>query len=456
MTAPSLTQRMGRLVAETIADSLPTSILIRAKVSLLHNLAVALAGRSRETIAHVTAERFWGAPAESTLLFNGAGVSLEAAAFANAVLMNARSQDDTHAASTSHPGSPTIAAALAVAEAGNGSGVEFLTATVLGYEILCRIGRDFDHLFTERGFRAAAILGGFGAAAAAARLMRCSAQETTHALGLAANLSGGLAQVWREGSSEGPLQLGFAARNGIVAVRCAVAGATSAVHALEGESGFFRAYGGASRAPDEALDGIGVNWQLHEVTVKPLPVCAILQGPVGLFLDLVREHSITPQSLAEISVELSPYEAGYPGIDYGGPFSSSIATKMSAQFCLALAALHGRVTPDGLGRVTDDALLAMSRRVRVGAVPELQPRRSRITVRLVDGRRITGSVDTPVGQPSFEQAACFARSLAPEIGVDERLLGRLAEEVAGLEQASSVRGLVAVAVACGGRRPTLY
>jgi 2-methylcitrate dehydratase PrpD len=268
------------MVAETSFAAVPAGVVARAKVSLLHNIAVGLAGRGRENFAAAAAQKFWAAPAEATLLHNGAAVSAEGAAFANAALMNLRSQDDTHAASTSHPGSPTMAAAMAFAETCSASGEDFLAAVMLGYETLCRIGRDFDDRFTARGFRAAALLGGFGAAAATARLLNLSGAKTAHALGLQANLSGGLAQVWREGSAEANLQLAFGARNGIAAARAAACGATAAIFALEGEAGFFSAFGGAA---GPAVEAVSEGWQLLEVTVKPLPVCAILQGPCMIF-----------------------------------------------------------------------------------------------------------------------------------------------------------------------------
>jgi len=236
----TLSQFLGRLIATTSLDAIPESVRRRAKVSLLHNLAVGLIGRRRELVAHRMAAQFWPLPAEASLLHGGGRASAEGAAFANAALLNARSQDDTHAASTSHPGSPTTAAALALAEAGGRSGAECLTAIVLGYEVLCRVGRDFDHLATARGYRAASLWAGFGATAAGASLLRLSGPQSAHALGIAANLAGGLAQVWLEGSAEGPLQLAFAARNGITAARAAALGATAAAAAFEGPAGLFR------------------------------------------------------------------------------------------------------------------------------------------------------------------------------------------------------------------------
>jgi 2-methylcitrate dehydratase PrpD len=450
VTEPTLTQVLGILTAETDQKSIPATVLERAKVSLLHNLAVGLAGRRRETVAHVATQRFWAQPAEATLLYNGARVSVEGAALANGALINVRSQDDTHAGSTSHPGSPTMAAALAVAEAGGNTGAEFLAAIILGYEVLCRIGRDFDDSVTARGFRSAAILGGFGAAAATARLMRLSATQTTHAFGLQANFAGGLTQVWREGSAEAPFQIGFGARTGIASARVASVGGAAALGALDGEAGLYATFAGTRAKPVEALAGIGTHWQFVEVTVKPLPVCAILQGPALLFLDLLRQHQIAPDNLAEITLALSPFEADFPGIDFAGPYASAIATKLSAQFSLGLAAVDGRITPEGLSRVDDPAVLAISRLVRVDRDATIPNRLCRLSIRLRDGTSYAGTVDVAAGQPSFAACAAFVRTLGPEIGAELPALDRLIAAVEGLQAAPDIRELIAAAVACGG------
>ncbi len=423
--------------------AIPAAVIERAKVSLIHNLCVALAGRDREPVAATAAARFWALPAEATLLQGGARVSAEGAAFANAALMHARSQDDTHAASTSHPGAPVMATALALGEARGCSGAELLRAIVLGYEALGRIGRDFDHLATARGYRAAALFGVFGATAAAAALLRLSGEATAHALGLATHMAGGTAQVWIEGSAEGPLQLGFAARNGLLAARLAQTGATAAPHALDGASGLFRTAAGTRDAPVEALADLGTAWQIAEATVKPHPACAILQGPLDALLDLARTHGFAARSVTDITLALSPFEAAYPGVDNPGPFGSAIATKLSAQFCLALALDEGRVTPDGLLRLTDPDVLALSRTVRVVADPALEPRLSRLAVTLDGGRVVSATVDTPAGRPSLVEVGRFAHAMAPEMGMRASAIDRLLAAIDGLEQAAECGELIA-------------
>src|SRR3546814_2574036 len=90
------------------------------------------------------------------------------ATFLNAALAHSLDFDDTHAASTLHPGAPVIPAAIIAGELAGASGADVLAATVAGYEATCRIGLALpagDHY--ARGFHPTATCGAFGAAAAA-------------------------------------------------------------------------------------------------------------------------------------------------------------------------------------------------------------------------------------------------------------------------------------------------
>ena len=439
----SLTEQLGAFSAKTTLENIPDSVVERATVSLIHNLAVATAGRSREAVAHAMAKRHWSAPQEATLLYDGTRVNVEGAVFANAALMHARSQDDTHAGSTSHPGTPVIAAALAVAEAEGRTGAEFITAVIVGYEILCRTGRDFDHLFSKRGFRAASIVGAFGAAVAVSKLLQLTASETGHALGLAAHFAGGLSQVWEEGSPEFPFQLAFAARNGVLAARAAQAGMTAARETLEGKGGFYRAYADTTEPAFEILDRLGECWQLSDVTVKLYPVCAILQGPVGSMQQLSISNQIAAASVDHIELALSPYEAAYPGIDNAGPFVSSTATKMSAQFSLSACLLERGLTLSDLNRLTDSGIEALASRVRIISDPSIEPRSSRLNVVLNDERKLVSEVNSPVGRPSLQEIYHFAHSLSREIGASSTEIDNLIHEINILKGSPGVGNLIA-------------
>jgi 2-methylcitrate dehydratase PrpD len=447
----TLTEQLGEFVAQTKFTELPAEVVERAKTCLLHNLGVAMAGRRAEPTVHALVARRYATPPESTLFWDGSKVSAEGAALANAALMHARTQDDTHFPSSTHTGATVIPAALAVAEAEGRSGEEFLTAMALGYEVAGRIGREYDTITTPKGFRATPLYGGFGAAAAAARLMRLGPEQVAVALGFAANLAGGLGQTWIEGSSEWRVHVGIAGRNGIFAARIAAAGASAARESLEGVAGFYRAFGGTVDHAAAAVADLGKAWVLPQVTLKPYPVCAIQQSPVTMMIDLATTHDLKPADVAEIVLELNPYEAAYPGTDAVGPFTDQGATLMSGQFCIALALADRTAKLDGLFRFDDPVLRALTHRVRIVADPSVLPLSSRLIVRTVDGRVLEReTMATPrLHKFSFEEDAALVRGLVPEMGVAGERAERLIATLREIDTRPSVVDLLAVVAGQG-------
>lgn len=73
---------------------------------------------------------------------------------------------------------------------------------------------------------------------------------------------------------------------------------------LEGPMGFYHALTGSIDVARSVAHGLGDDWQIAEATVKPYPVCAILQGPVGTIIALSKEHRLTLDGVEEIRLEL--------------------------------------------------------------------------------------------------------------------------------------------------------
>ena len=188
-------------------------------------------------------------PGTATLIGDGERVHVEQAAFANAVLMHARAQDDTHYPSQTHPGTAVIPAALAMGEHAEADGARFLAAIVAGYEVATAVGEELADAAIERGFRAASIFGALGAAAAGAVAAGLDEDRSANAIALAASFAAGLAQTWTDGAEEWSYQLGLAARSGVTATLLARAGVNGARFALEGASGFAAAFAGTELTP---------------------------------------------------------------------------------------------------------------------------------------------------------------------------------------------------------------
>jgi len=91
-----------------------------------------------------------------------------------------------------HPGAVALPASLAAAEAKGASGAELLTALAAGYEIGLRVGVCAGVSHSTSGYHVTGTVGAIGAAAAAARTLRLSPEQTAHALGIGATQAAGL------------------------------------------------------------------------------------------------------------------------------------------------------------------------------------------------------------------------------------------------------------------------
>ena len=423
-----------------LAD-LPEAVVEKVRCNLLHDLACAVA-------AHEVGPSVWPLvadrrPAEAALLCVGTQVPAEHAAFANAVLMHARAQDDTHFAAKCHAGSAVIPAALAVAERQGSTGAELVAAVVAGYEVATAVGERLAPAATARGFRASGILGPLGAAAAAASLLGLDEEGAAHALALAASFSAGLNQTWLDGSSEYRWELGMAARNGVLAADLAAHGATGAAHALDGAAGFAAAFAGV---PADALDDLelGRHWRILDVIYKPYPVCNITQTPVAVAVGIATAHDLQAADVESVVCAMHPADRDYPGTLGRAPFTGVGASLMSAPYCIALALRDRTATLRGLGDYDDPELVALAGRVTVTADPALPALAARLQVRTRAGARLEGELipDAATYGWAWAGVAANADRLRPEMGPHAAGLDALKAAVRAVDRLPSVTPLL--------------
>ena len=284
--APGAIGGLARFVAEARLGDWSDEVRSKAKACLLYGLAVGAAG-ARTRLPRQVARMLdrtesaggVGGNGSAHRLLDGMRMAPGAAAFANAVLLHARIQEDAHPAG--HVGVVVLPAALAAAEHTGADGEALLVGIVAGYETALRIGRGHAAAASRQGFRTTPLYGVIGAAAAAARLHGLPTERTADALALAANLAGGLREFAVAGTDEYVLQAGSAARSGLTAAWSAAEGMRGAPTILEGPAGFLRAYGGEAGGVDPCLvEGLGTSFEMMAVTGKRWPVCQFHRGVV--------------------------------------------------------------------------------------------------------------------------------------------------------------------------------
>lgn len=449
----TVAQQMGRFVYDLSYEALPKEIEEKARTCMVNGIGIGIAcyGYEYAKIAReaIKAEEVGMAKEKSATIFcDGSKVSVMGAALANAVLFHGRAQEDT--LGSSHTGTVITPAALAIAERNGNSGKEVITAIVAGYEIVGALDREVSAYTTPRGFRASPCFGIFGSAAAASKLLKLSEEETTSALGFAAAFAGGTLECFAAGTMEWRFEVGVASREGIMAALIAKNGGKAAPTAIEGPTGYLKAFANTNEMAEKIVAQLGKKWEIMNAGFKPYPVCAFNQTPVTTMLSLVKENPIHSDEVDRIQIRVNPYEYHYAGMNFRGPFQSVGATLMSTPFCLAAAVVDKEVTLKGISQFTHPKILALIDRIE--HIPDEKiPRWSCIIeVAMKNGKKFKKEMLIGPEYYNFnmQQDIELIKRVTQETGVSPSKVDRMIERVNELPKAKSVKALVDVLAQC--------
>ncbi len=332
--------------------------------------------------------------------------------------------DDIYRDAIYHPGSPTIAAALAVAEDQGKSGLDLLKAITIGYEISTRIGVAVQPSH-YRFFHTTGTVGCFGGASAAASLLAPhDANVMRHALATAASMAAGLQQAFRSDAMTKPLHAGHAAWVGVAAGTGAANGVTGALDVLEGEAGF-----GAALCRDpkwEGLkEGLGSHYNITEVTQKNHGCCGHTFSAIDAALLLREQHGIDAAQIERITVETAETP-----IKVTGNFAprTPYECKFSLPYVVAHALLYGSVRLDAFSdeHRADEAVRNLMSKMTLTADEQMSARfpgmrSSRVIIKTLDGREFEhfqahrkGDPEAPLSDAELDDK--FDELVSPVIG----------------------------------------
>ena len=440
-------RRLAEWSAAVRHDDLPQDVRAATKRRVMDILGLALAGadtplgRSTRTAAVALSP-----PGPCTILGTGERVSVTAAALANGTFSQALEYDDTHNESIVHMSSPSLAAALAIAETVPVSGAQLLTGVAIGNEIACRTGSIASGQFHRRGFHPTGLFGAFGAASLASRLLQLDAERTARATGICGSFASGILECWVDGTDTKFLHAGWAAQSGITAAYLARAGATGPVQVFEGRFGFFASHLQASEPPPDfarLVDGLGDLWESRNASFKPFPSAHVIHPYIDAILRLRREHAVRPADVERVDCPVTPFIVGIvcePVAEKVEP-ATRAHCRVSLQHTLAEALWRGSLGKDAHA---DEYRLhpevrALARRVHYQVDPSYPgPGRFKGAVRITlkDGRVVEtveeynrGSRENPMTDD--EVRAKFDENAGAFLDRDAR--ARLADAVDGLD-----------------------
>jgi 2-methylcitrate dehydratase PrpD len=447
----SLARQLAERITAMRYEDLPAEAVHWNKVALLDTIGVSLAGAGEDATALV-ADTLELQPESgpSLLLGSAKRVAPLDAALVNGVAAHALDYDNTAKNFGGHVSAVMVPALLAAAEAHGSSGRDLILGHAAGYEIGNAIGRSLNPAHSEKGWHPTATLGVFAVAAACARLLKLAPDQTATALGLATSLAAGTKANF--GTMTKPLHAGQCARGGLLAAMLARKGYTANPGAFEHKQGFFEVFAGKGQYDaSRALEGWGT-WEIVSpgASYKLYPCCYSTHSAIEATLNLVRRHGpFDPRSLARIETRTHP--RGLAHTDRPVP-DSPLAAKFSVQYCVARAALDGKVALEHFEGDAYRAPAVSDLLKRVQAAPytgklydEDDPFDAEVVITLADGRTLTEKVDRPLGRTHSNPIApehmkakfedCAGRVLAPAAAA------KACRAIETLETLSTVREL---------------
>jgi 2-methylcitrate dehydratase len=440
METPTLARQLARYAHGLRYEDLPAQTIHEVKRRFIDTLGCAMGaisgepGRIARTLAQTVSSTI-----PATVIGTTRESSPEWAAFSNGVHFRYLDYNDTYLSKEpAHP-SDNIAAVLAAGEPAGAHGRDLILATVLAYEIQCRLcdacsirARGWDHV----------TYGSFSTSLAAGKLLGLGEGQLVHAQGLAGTPNNAVRQT-RVGELSMWKGCAFAnaSRNGVFAARLARAGLTGPAPIFEGQMGFqaevsgefeldVDSFGGGPRAEAE------LPFMIDRTYIKFWPAEYHSQSAIDAALQLRPE--IGP--VADIaSITIHSFDAAVDII--GGepekwrPKSRETADH-SLPYCVAVALADGQVWLEQFdeSRFTDERLLDLVAKVAVLRDSDLSARYpegipNRVTVLTKSGAEHVREVTFPRGharnrmtdQEVEKKFRALAEPVLPESRIAEAL-----------------------------------
>ncbi|WP_236787775.1 MmgE/PrpD family protein [Amycolatopsis sp. GM8] len=387
-----VTRELAAFVHDAPEATSPRAVEV-AKQAVLDLFGVTVAGASEEAGKLALAyARSQGGAGTAAVLGGGVRLTPALAALANGTAGHALDYDDI-GLGAGHISVAILPAVWALAEDTGADGAAFIDALVVAYEVAHRLTTMYPDTRLgpyAAGYHKPSVYSSLGAAAGCARLLGLPAEETAHALGIAASQAGGLRANF--GTMTKPLHAGIANRTGIEAALLARSGFTASQEILEQRFGWHDVICRGEGDLDVVLDGLAETGSTRPYAIeeglifKGYPCCGANHCAIGGMVGLLRETGLTEPDIAEVDVWIERRNLEdvlvYPWA------RTPLEGKFSLAYNVAAAMVDGAVTVDTFTEPARERLTAYRDKVRVHATPDLPADGARIRVVTHDGRTV--------------------------------------------------------------------
>jgi 2-methylcitrate dehydratase PrpD len=401
------TQQLAHWIARVKREEILNSAILKAQELLIDWVGVTFAG-STDELADVSYSVIDPVIAEyktSTLLTKDLDrTSPLQAAFVNGFTSHILELDDVHRGAMFHPGAVVIPVALALGEKLHVSGLDLLSAIVLGYEAGIRIGQAAGKSHYKI-WHTTGTCGVFGAAAAAGKLLNLDENAMTWALGNAGTQAAGLWQFLEDGALSKPLHPGRAAYSGLLAALMAARGFTGPYRILEGEKGFLKATS-PQHDLSSVVDDLGEIYRICNVSIKPYPSCRHSHPQIDAAREIAGRPDFDPRKIDSVHVYTYSAAVIVAGGDEQYP-SKAADAQFHSPYCIARTLQNGTLgLRDFDEKViqSDSFTKALVNRITIEVDNEFEQRfpkawGAQVEVKMTDGRLLSSEVKYAKGDP---------------------------------------------------------
>ena len=446
-TPPStLAESLARFIHTLEPAAIPDAIRDKARLHLLDSIGIALAASTQDYARKAFAGLGTLEKGESIVIGMPGRLTLRDSALMNGMLVHGLEFDDTSVEGRIHPSAFAVPCALAAGAFTHASGAALLAAYIGGVECAIRLGAAARGGFSPAGFNAMSVVGAFGSALIAGKLLGLDAQAITNAQGIAYSAAAGNREFSASAAWTKRFEAGWPAASGITAAALAGQGFIGPRTAYEGKYGVFNTYLNEPAAPgalEPVTRGLGDEWKFADTLVKLRPSCFFNHPAINSTLALVTEHRIAASDIRRIRVLLpraaidtvcEPREAKLAPQDIA-------AAQFSVYFSVACAVVRKQFTLDEMNEatLTDPLIRALAARVEyaVDAQSTFPLHYSGgVEITTIDGRTLSaredanaGSRDRPLAAGAIEKKFREnAQRVLPKARVEEILNAVLAVE----------------------------
>jgi len=297
---------------------------------------------------------------------------------------------------------PALLAAVGLKEKVHGK--DFITAYVVGQEVLIRIGMAMKAI--EYGVPMGRGSGHFifGCVASVGKLLGLTFEELENAQGIARAMTQPHDLAMYE-----PMTLmvrvhhGFVCRAAIDACLIAKRGITGPRHVVLGAPKGYFGFAKWETDSEVVFRGLGERWEMTQTVMKPYMACKCTHTSISLLLDQMREHDFTAGEVSHIHFNESSFNWKIVCEAQENKWNPRTVAEcqFSLPYVVASSAYDGHIfldsyTPHARGRRDVRELMT---RISANEAPELPPFAAVIHTTLRDGRSFSERCDLVKGHP---------------------------------------------------------